>query len=101
MNDFQKELDKKLEKAIIENDNSDVLVSDYDILKEVRESIAEIRKKENVSQKELAEKTGITQANISKIENGRYIPSVIVLKRIADGLGKRLYIEFSDELEEE
>lgn len=51
MNDFQKELDKKLEKAIIENDNSDVLVSDYDILKEVRESIAEIRKKENVSQK--------------------------------------------------
>lgn len=100
MSDFQKILEEKLGQTTIEDFNPEVPVLEYDVLKEVREAIAEIRKSKNISQKELAERTGITQANISKIENGHYIPSVPVLKRIADGLEKRLIIEFADETEE-
>ena len=100
MNDFQKILDEKLRTAIIEPDDDDTLKIEYDIEKEIREKIIEIRKSKNMSQKELAEKTNIPQANISKIENGRFIPSITVLKRIADGLEKRLSIEFTD-IEEE
>lgn len=100
MSDFLKILEEKLGQTTIEDFNPEVPVLEYDVLKEVREAIAEIRKSKNISQKELAERTGITQANISKIENGHYIPSVPVLKRIADGLEKRLIIEFADETEE-
>ena len=37
---------------------------------------------------------------ISKFdENGRYIPSIVILKRIADGLNMRMSIEFLEEEE--
>lgn len=52
------------------------------------------RNKEKLTQKELSEKTGIAQADISKLENGNGNPSIRTLKRLADGLGKELYIEF-------
>ena len=48
----------------------------------------------NMSQKELAEKTGIRQSNISRIENGSASPTIDTLARIAAGLGKQLKIDF-------
>lgn len=48
----------------------------------------------NMTQKELAEKTGIRQSNISRIENGTSSPTVDTLARIAVGMGKQLKIEF-------
>ena len=48
----------------------------------------------NMTQKELAEKTGIRQSNISRIENGSASPTVDTLARIAAGLGKQLKIDF-------
>ena len=47
-----------------------------------------------MTQKELAEKTGIRQSNISRIESGASSPTVDTLARIAAGLGKKLKIEF-------
>ena len=52
------------------------------------------RTAQNLTQKDLAEKTGINQANISKLENGNMNPSLKLLKRLADGLGMNLRIEF-------
>ena len=49
---------------------------------------------QNMTQKELAERTGINQADISKLENGTRNPSVNLLKRLADGMGMALKIEF-------
>lgn len=72
----------------------------YDIEAELRELIIFTRKELGITQKQLAQRSGISQANISKIENGNYHPSVITLQRIADGLGKRLVIEFADYREE-
>ena len=47
-----------------------------------------------MTQKELAEKTGIRQSNISRIENGSASPTIDTLARIAAGLGKQLKIDF-------
>ncbi len=99
MSDFRKILIEKLKNAEIEIDDSPAQGEEYDILKEIREEMVKIRKAKDLSQKDLACITGISQANISKIENGRYVPSVVVLKRIADGLGKRITVEFKDEEE--
>ncbi len=47
-----------------------------------------------ISQAELARRTGISQPNISRIENGQYNPTVGTLKKLADGLGRELKIDF-------
>lgn len=61
---------------------------------DVIRAIVEARTSQNLTQKELAERTGINQADISKLENGTRNPSVNLLKRLADGMGMVLKIEF-------
>ena len=61
---------------------------------DVISAIVEARTSQNLTQKELAERTGINQADISKLENGTRNPSVNLLKRLADGMGMVLKIEF-------
>lgn len=48
----------------------------------------------NLTQKELAERSGVRQSNISRIENGTCSPTVATLQALAEGLGKKLVISF-------
>ena len=57
-------------------------------------AIVESRLERNMSQQELADLTGIDRADISKLENGNANPSLLTIKRIAAGLGKRVEIRF-------
>lgn len=57
-------------------------------------AIVDARISQNLTQKELAERTGINQADISKLENGTRNPSVNLLKRLAEGMDMILKIEF-------
>ncbi len=61
---------------------------------DVIRAIIDNRIAQNLTQKELAERTGINQADISKIENGTRNPSLKMLKRLAAGMGMALKIEF-------
>ena len=61
---------------------------------DVIRAIVDARISQNLTQRELAERTGINQADISKLENGTRNPSVNLLKRLADGMGMTLKIEF-------
>lgn len=61
---------------------------------DVIRAIVAARTSQNLTQKELAERTGINQADISKLENGTRNPSVNLLKRLADGMDMALRIEF-------
>lgn len=70
---------------------------EYDALEPqftVIQAIIDARRKEGITQKELSERTGIAQGDISKLENGNANPSVKTLERIAAALGKKLKIEF-------
>lgn len=49
--------------------------------------ISEIRKEHNMTQRELAEKLGITDRAISKWENGRGLPDVSLMKPLCETLG--------------
>ena len=66
------------------------ITPEYTTAKEIKK----IRKELHLTQKELAERTGINQADISKLENGTRNPSVNLLKRLAEGMGMALKIEF-------
>ena len=68
----------------------DALAPEYDII----QAMIDARKGLNITQKELSERTGITQADISRIENGTRNPSLNMMKRLADGMGMRLKLEF-------
>lgn len=58
-------------------------------------AMADARISQNLTQKELAERTGINQADISKLENGTRNPSLKLLKRLADGMGMDLKLVFT------
>lgn len=96
MSDLQQYLDQALSQIKLSDTEEEPYLEEYDIEVELRELIISTRKGLGITQKQLAQKSGISQANISKIENGNYHPSVAILKRIADGLGKRLVIDFID-----
>ena len=68
----------------------DALAPEYDII----QAMIDARKEQNITQKELSLRTGITQADISRIENGSRNPSLNMLKKLAKGLGMRLRVEF-------
>ena len=68
----------------------DALAPEYDII----QALIDARKPQNITQRELSEKTGITQADISRIENGTRNPSLSMMKRLAEGLGMVLKLEF-------
>ena len=61
---------------------------------DVIRAMVDTRIGQNLTQKQLAERTGIDQADISKLENGTRNPSLKLLKRLAKGMGMQLKIEF-------
>ncbi|MBS5450045.1 MAG: helix-turn-helix transcriptional regulator [Coriobacteriia bacterium] len=58
----------------------------------VMREIAFERERAGLTQKELAERIGMRQGNLSRLENGNGNPSIDTLAKIARGLGKRLEI---------
>lgn len=60
----------------------------------VIQAMIDARKMKGLTQKELSERTGIAQGDISKLENGSSNPSLRTLQRLAEGLGMKLKLEF-------
>lgn len=62
-----------------------------------RESVVrqlkEVRKGKGMTQQELAELVGTKKSNISRLESGRYNPSLDFLIKVADGLGKQIQMK--------
>lgn len=56
--------------------------------------IIKARSERNLTQKELADRVGLKQSHISRLESGTYNPTLSYLKKIAKGLDKELHIEF-------
>jgi ribosome-binding protein aMBF1 (putative translation factor) len=89
MSDYKKYLEEQLKDPDF--------ASEWERQRSEREYIKAIvaaRMEQNLTQKELAQRTGIRQSNISRIENGNCSPTIATLQQIADGVGKTLHIEF-------
>lgn len=68
----------------------DALEPEYQIIK----AMLDTRNEKAMTQKQLADITGIPQADISRLENGNANPSLRTLQRLADGMGMKLKLEF-------
>ncbi|MBQ8627533.1 MAG: helix-turn-helix transcriptional regulator [Agathobacter sp.] len=60
---------------------------------EVVRQLKEVRKAEGMTQEHLAELVGTKKSNISRLESGRYNPSLDFLVKVADGLGKQITVK--------
>ena len=73
------------------------LKAEYDALEPefaIIQAMIDARKTAGLTQKQLAERTGIAQADISRLESGTANPSLRTLKRLAAGMGMALKLEF-------
>ena len=61
---------------------------------EVIRALISARIEQNLTQEQLAQRTGIRQSNISRIENGSCSPTIATLQQLANGMGKKLHSEF-------
>ncbi len=88
MDDFEKILQESQKNAVFAElrENSKI---EYEVMKK----IVAARTEKNITQ-QLAERTGLRQSNISRIENGAAVPNLKTLETIAKGLGKTLKIDF-------
>ncbi len=88
MSDFEKYLEKQLQDPEFQKE-WDATEPEYNIIN----ALVSARKSKQLTQKQLAERTGIDQSDISKIETGNANPALSTLKRLADGLDMVLKLE--------
>ena len=87
MSDYRKSLQKHMEDSEFKKE-WDNLEIEY----QVQAELIRARLESNMTQAELAQKSGIRQSNISRIENGNAVPRLDTLKALARAMGKDLKI---------
>lgn len=76
---------KRYEDGIVPGSNS---VARLEIATQLRQARCGL----NMTQQALADKAGTKKSNISRLESGRYNPSLDFIVKIADSLGKKVTI---------
>lgn len=89
MTDYQSFLDEQLKDPAFKKEY-DALEPEFSII----QAIIDARKSAGLTQKELAQRTGIAQSDISKLETGNANPSLKTLQRLAEGMGMRMRLTF-------
>lgn len=89
MSDFQKFKEELMQDAEVQKEYK-ALQPEMDVIR----ALLNARIEQNLTQKQLAELSGIRQSNISRIENGTCSPTIATLQQLAAGMGKRVHIEF-------
>ena len=90
MSDLQKYLKKQMEDPEF-REEYEATRAEF----EVTHALIAARIEEGLTQKELAERSGIRQSNISRIENGSCSPTVATLEALAKGWGRTLNVNFA------
>ena len=90
-------MSKNFRETLNEQLKDPVFQAEWEALEPERQiirAIIEGRERCDLTQRQLAEITGIQQADISRLENGTGNLSLRTLKRLAAGMGMQLKLEF-------
>ena len=60
---------------------------------DIASQLRQVRKEQGMTQERLAEKVGTRKSNISRLESGRYNPSLDFLEKVAGGLGREIEVK--------
>jgi DNA-binding XRE family transcriptional regulator len=86
---FEEDLERRLKDPELKKEYDDLKI-EFIII----QTIIDARRKYNITQKELSKRTGITQADISRLENGNGNPTIKLLQKLANGLDMDLELRF-------
>ena len=89
---------KSFDVFLAEQRNDPEFKKEYDALEPeftIIQAMINARKRSGLTQKQLAEKTGINQGDISRMENGNGNPSLRTLQRLAAGMGMQMHLTFT------
>lgn len=89
INNLKKPVTKSVETKV--DTSEDVL---REVLNSVSEEIQRVLDENNFTQEDLCRITNMSQSNISKIQNGKVVPRIETLQKIATATHTRLVISF-------
>lgn len=88
----------------VQEENFEILVENEKkrVKNQILKSYIALRQEKGITQKEMAERTGMKRTNVVRIESGKYVPTIEVLTKLAVALDMELEIrlvkkELSDE----
>lgn len=68
--------------------------------KQIIEELVEERHRQNMTQQEIADITGIRPSNLARFESGSRVPTLVVLQKYASALGKHVELKIRDDIPE-
>lgn len=89
INNLKKPATKSQEKTVDTSENAL-----REVLNSVSEEIQRVLDENNFTQEDLCRITNMSQSNISKIQNGKVVPRIETLQKIAVATNTRLVISF-------
>ena len=84
----------QVKKQLLQNPEAQKEYENLKVLYDIKHEIIRLRLEQGLSQKELADKINTKQSAISRLESGEYNPSIELLTKVANALGKELQITF-------
>ena len=81
---------KRYEDGVVQQLNQEIRT-------EFAKQMREIRLSQNLTQQVLADRVGTKKSNISRMESGRYNPSLDFMVRVADCMGKHISITLEEQ----
>ena len=88
-------MQKNVEEYMTEKESREKRLMIYS--EQVIQKLVEERHRQHMTQQEIADITGICPSNLARFEGGTRIPTLLVLEKYANALGKRVVIEICDE----
>lgn len=92
MNDFDKLIDDIEQEAVAEGPEAVAELRALDARFRLAAELLAARRRAHMTQRELASRSGVQQADISKIERGEVVPKVSTMDRLLTPLGHRLAV---------
>ena len=83
---------------IVKTDNENIIIESQKTIlgKEIVNELISERKKLGLTQQDIADKTGMKAPNVTRVEGCKFTPTLDVLERYANAVGKRLKMELVD-----
>ena len=82
-------------KKALQNKKFAQIWQEDEMKREIAMAVIEQRIKRKLTQTELADKIGIKQPSLARIESGSLMPSLYTLNKIASAFGKNIQIRFA------
>ena len=83
---------------IVQTENGEILVEvqKRNLAKGIVDELIAERKRLGLTQQDIADKTGMKAPNVTRVEACRYTPTLDVLERYAEAVGKHVKLELVD-----